>query len=61
VEVKEEYQVKISNRFANLENFDVDVGINRLWKSITGNIKLSATENLGHYELKLHKPLFDEE
>jgi len=34
VEVKEQYQVKISNRFAALENLDDDVDINRAWESI---------------------------
>jgi len=42
VEIKEQYQVKISNRFAALENFDDDddddddddVGISRAWGSI---------------------------
>jgi Tfp pilus assembly protein PilO len=33
VEVKEQYQLKISNRFAALENLgDGDVVINRAWK-----------------------------
>jgi hypothetical protein len=48
VEVKKQYQVKISNRFAALENLDDgdgggggddDVDINRGWESITENIK----------------------
>jgi hypothetical protein len=37
VEIKGQYQVKISNRFAGLENLnndDDDVDINRTWKSI---------------------------
>jgi hypothetical protein len=28
-EIKEQYQVKITNRFASLENFDDDVDMNR--------------------------------
>jgi hypothetical protein len=40
VEVKEQYQVKISNRFAALENFEDDIDINSTWESITENIKL---------------------
>jgi hypothetical protein len=34
VEVKEEYQDKISNRFATLENLDNDLDINRVWQRI---------------------------
>jgi hypothetical protein len=45
-EVKEQIQVKISNRFAALENLDDDddMDISRAWKSIRENIKASATE-----------------
>jgi dsDNA-specific endonuclease/ATPase MutS2 len=35
--------------------------INRAWENIKENTKTSATENLGLYELKQHKPWFDEE
>jgi hypothetical protein len=57
-EVKEQYQVKITNRFAALENFDDNVDTNRAWEN---NIKTSAEESLGHYELQQHKPWFDDE
>jgi hypothetical protein len=30
-EVKEQYQVKITHRFLALENFDVNVDMNRAW------------------------------
>jgi hypothetical protein len=33
-EVMEEYQVKISNRFASLKSLDDNVDINRNWKNI---------------------------
>jgi hypothetical protein len=33
-EVKEQYQVKITNRFAALENFDDNVNMNRAWENI---------------------------
>jgi hypothetical protein len=62
--VKEQNQVKISNRFVALENLDDDdddVDINRAWESIRENMKASATEYLSYYELKHHKPQFDEE
>jgi len=58
VEVKEEYEVNISNRFATSENLNdgLDLDISRGWKSVRENMKASATESLGHYELKQHKP-----
>jgi hypothetical protein len=33
----------------------------KVWESIAENIKTSATQSLGYYELKQHKPWFDEE
>jgi hypothetical protein len=38
VEVKEKYQVEISNRFAALESLDENFDINNAWKSIRGKI-----------------------
>jgi len=35
------------------------VDINKAWESIRENIKALATEILGYYELKQHKPWFD--
>jgi hypothetical protein len=43
-----------------LENLDAEVDINRAWEIIRENIKISAKENLGYYELKKHKPWFYE-
>jgi hypothetical protein len=37
--------------FAVLKNLD-DVNIKRVWESIRVNMKVSATECLGYYELK---------
>jgi hypothetical protein len=36
--------------------------VNKAWETIRGNIKISAKESLGlgYYELKKHKPWFDE-
>jgi hypothetical protein len=47
--------MKISNRFAALENLGVDV-INRAWETVTENANISAKEKLGSYELKQCKP-----
>ena len=45
---------KISNISAALENFSNSEGINRVWENIKENIKTSAKESLGLYELKQH-------
>jgi hypothetical protein len=52
--------IKISDRFAALENLGDSKDINRTWQNIKENIKISAKESLGLYELKQHKPWFDE-
>jgi hypothetical protein len=36
------------------------VDINSAWEMIRDNIKISAKESLGYYELKKQKPWFDE-
>jgi hypothetical protein len=38
-----------------LENLDIEVDISRAWKTVRENIKISAKESLGYYELKKHK------
>jgi hypothetical protein len=60
LEGKQQYHVEISNRFAALENLNTEVDINTAWETIRENIKISATENLGYYELKKHKQWFNE-
>ena len=59
LEVRKQYQIKITNKFAALEN--VRMRTNRALESIKENIKTSATESLGMNEMKQHKPWFDEE
>jgi hypothetical protein len=46
--------------FAALEDLDAEVEINSAWETIRENIKISAKECLGYYELRKHKPWFDE-
>jgi hypothetical protein len=46
LEVRQEYQIKISNRFATLENLCDNEDINRAWENIKENIKTSAKERL---------------
>jgi hypothetical protein len=43
-----------------LKILDVEVDINRAWETVRENIKISAKESLGYYELKKHKTWFDE-
>jgi hypothetical protein len=57
---KEQFRVEVSNRFAALKDFDAEVEINSAWETIREKIKTSAKESLGYFELKKHKPWFDE-
>jgi hypothetical protein len=50
VEGKKKYHV------AALEDLDTEAEI---WETIRENIKISAKESLGYYEMKQHKPWFD--
>jgi len=61
LEVMKLYQIKISNRFAALEDLSYSKDINRAWKNIKEKIKTSARVSLGLYKLKQHKPWFDED
>jgi hypothetical protein len=61
LEVREQNQIKISIRFAVLGNLNDSQDINRDWDNIRENIKTSAEDSLGLYELKQQKPWFDEE
>jgi hypothetical protein len=60
VEGEEQYHVEVSSRFAALEDLDSEVEIDSAWETIRENIKISAKESLGYYELRKHKPWFDE-
>jgi hypothetical protein len=51
----EKYRVEISNRFAALKNLDTAKDINESWETVIENIKISAKEGLGYYELKKNK------
>ena len=61
LEVKKKYQIEITNRFAALENLNVDEDVNRVWENIKENVKTSAKESLCLHKLKQHKPWFDKE
>jgi hypothetical protein len=61
LEVRKQYQLKISNRFTALENLNGSEYMNRAWENIKENIKISAQESLGLHERKQHKAWFDAE
>jgi hypothetical protein len=52
IEVKEKYQVEISNRFAALESLGDSFDISNAWGNIRENIKTSTKDNLGYQKLK---------
>jgi len=60
-EVREQYHIEITNRFAALEFLNDDEDVNKTWENIKEKIQTSAKESLGLHELKQNKPLFDEE
>jgi hypothetical protein len=62
LEVRKQYQIKVSNRFAALQNLYQNKDIlNRAWENNEEYIITSAKKSLGPYELKQNKPWFDEE
>ena len=61
LEVRKQYPITISISLAALENLNDGENINRAWENVQENIKTSVKEILGPYELKQHKPRFDEE
>jgi hypothetical protein len=60
MEVRKQYQIRISNGPAALENLNDSKDINRTRENIKENIKSSSKESLDLYELKQHKSCFDE-
>jgi len=51
---RKQYHIKISKRFAAVQNLHVNKEINRAWENIQENIKTSAKESQGLYEIKQH-------
>jgi hypothetical protein len=54
-EVTKQYQIEISDMFANSENLNNSEDINGAWENIEENIKTSAKDSPGLYEMKQHK------
>ena len=61
LEVRKQYQIEITNRFAALETLNEDEDVNKISGNIKHNIQISAKESLGMHEWKQHKPWFDDE
>jgi hypothetical protein len=61
VKFRKQYEIDITNRSAALENLSDDEDINMAWENVKENIKTSAGDSPGLYELKQHKSCFDEE
>jgi hypothetical protein len=59
LEARKQYQIKISNRCAALENLSDGEDGSRAWENIKSNTKTSTEDSLCLYELKEHKPWFD--
>ena len=59
MEVREQYQIKISNRFEALQNLIDSKDINRPWKKIRISIS-EPNERLCLYQWKQHTPCFDD-
>jgi len=55
LEVRKQYQIKISKRFAALYNLYDSEDMNTVWENIKDNIKIVAKERLGLYEWKQAK------
>ena len=60
LEVRKQYKIEITNKFAALGNLCGNKDINRAWENIKENIKTSAKESLSLRELKQHETWFDE-
>jgi len=60
LEVRKQWQIKISNRLAALEDLNDSEDINRAWDNIKERITILDKESLGLCELKQHKPWCDE-
>jgi hypothetical protein len=59
-DVKEQYQLTIRNKFADLGNLEDSENINRAWGNIRENIKILAQDILGYCGPKHYKRWFDE-
>ena len=47
LEVRKQYQIKITNRFAAMENLNNGQDINRAWENIKEKITIPAKDSVG--------------
>jgi hypothetical protein len=59
VESKEQHSDEVSNRFTAVEDLNNEVDINSAWEMIRENIKISAKDGLGYFDMKKYKPCFN--
>jgi hypothetical protein len=60
-EVKGKGQFRVgSKRFAAFEDLDTEVESNCAWETMRENIKISAKDSLGYFELRKHNTWFEE-
>jgi ribosomal protein S25 len=50
LEVRKQYQIKFTNKFAVLENLSDTEDINSVWENVKEYIKISAKDSLCLYE-----------
>jgi hypothetical protein len=60
MEVRKQFQIKLSERFAGLKNANDSKDINRAWENIKENTKITAKQTICLYGRKQHKLWFDE-
>jgi len=60
-EVREQYQIEITNSFAALEKVNEEEDVNRTWEHIKENRQNTAKESLRLHELNQNKNWCDEE
>ena len=61
MQVRERYEIEITERVEGVEFLRDDEDINRAWKNVKVYIKTSTKYSIGLHELKQHKPWVDEE
>jgi hypothetical protein len=58
--VKSNFTLGFQTGLELLEDLGAEVEINSAWETIKEKIKISAKEGLGYFEMKKHKPWFNE-
>ena len=59
LEVRKQYQIKISNRFAALENLSDSEDFNKAWENIEENIKKNNVDDLSNSQRVVSRHLWN--